>query len=74
MATERKTLKIFFSESAHGISMKFYKDVLWVTLCQIPLTCVDPLKNMAVCGQGILAIYSANFENPFSMKFYRDVF
>ena len=36
--------------------MKFYKDVLWVTLYQIPLTPVDWSKNISASGLGKSAI------------------
>ena len=58
--------------------MKFYRDVLWATLYQIPLTYVDLLKSMAASGWGIFALYgyNANFkpssQNPLK-GFFRDV-
>ena len=39
--------------------MKFYRDVFWVTLCEIPSTHVDPFKNMAACERVILPYMAA---------------
>ena len=53
------TSKLFFSESVQRISIKFYRDVLWMTLYKIPSACVDQLKNMAASGWGIFVWYMA---------------
>ena len=62
--------------------MKFYRDVLWMTVYQIPLTHVEPLENMAACGWGIFVRYTAVVQTSkiflesalwIPMKIYRNV-
>ena len=56
-----QTPEVLFLEYIQGISIKFYKNVLWVTLCEVSSTRVDWSKTMAASGWAFC--YSVNMKN-----------
>ena len=67
-------LKFFFSQTGWQIFKQFCRNVLWITLYQIPSSHVDLSKNMAVRGRGYFALYgySENFKNLLLRKCMAD--
>ena len=72
---------MIFSDAGFLGILRVKRDVLWVTLWQIPSACVDRSKTMAAIQWGFFALCgkSANFKTflslfkGFQLKFYRDV-
>ena len=57
-------LSKYLTKTPQGISMKFYRYVLWVILYQfLQFMLIDLLKNMAASGAFLPYGYNANFKN-----------